>query len=305
MHGIWQWQHHTPESQPHSSDTQHRQWQNVGEPENVTEQIYSLFDSAHPMQAAFVSGGNIFQSRTVKKGDYYRLYVALCARPNGNRVIYSDDFGRTWQPLGSAEALPITNGDEAKCEEMPNGNILLSSRTKGGRLYNIFAYSDTATGEGSWGTSVMSTFDGAGHAMGSNATNGDILIVPVVRNSDKKEIHLLLQSIPTANSRAEVGIYYKELEGEDDYNEVNRLKSGWDGFHAVSNTDSAYSSLILQRNKRVAIFYEETLTGFGKRKNPVSTSFPNGEGEHNFDGFDNIYVSYTVEQMTFGDYSIR
>lgn len=30
-----------------------------------------------------------------------------------------------------------------------------------------------------------------------------------------------------------------------------------------------------------------------------------GEGEHNFDGFDNIYVSYTVEQMTFGDYSIR
>ena len=47
------------------------------------------------------------------------------------------------------------------------------------------------------------------------------------------------------------------------------------------------------------------LVGFGKRKNPVSTSFPNGEGEHNFDGFDNIYVSYTVEQMTFGDYSIR
>jgi radical SAM protein with 4Fe4S-binding SPASM domain len=57
--------------------------------------------------------------------------------------------------------------------------------------------------------------------------------------------------------------------------------------------------------KGLNYLYEETLTGFGKRKNPVSTSFPNGEGEHNFDGFDNIYVSYTVEQMTFGDYSIR
>ena len=64
-------------------------------PYNATEDIYSLFDSGNPMQSAFVGGGKIFQSRIVKKDKYYRLYAAMCARPNGNRVIYSDDFGRT------------------------------------------------------------------------------------------------------------------------------------------------------------------------------------------------------------------
>ena len=141
--------------------------------------------------------------------------------------------------------------------------------------------------------------------MGRNATNGDILIVPVVRNDDQSELHLLLQSVPTGDNRSNVGIYYKELLSEEDYTDSQRLASGWDGFHQVSNRDSAYSSLILQPNLRVGIIYEETLTGFGKRPNPVSTSFPNGEGTHNFDGFDNIYVSYTIEQMTDEAYSIR
>ena len=65
-------------------------WQ---QPVDQTEDIYGLFDKGNPMAAAFVGGGRIFQSRIVKVGDYYRIYAALAARPNGNRVIYSDDFG--------------------------------------------------------------------------------------------------------------------------------------------------------------------------------------------------------------------
>jgi sialidase-1 len=274
-----------------------------GAPENVTEDIYSLFDGDVALQAAFVSGGNIFQSRTVKVGDYYRLYVALCARPNGNRVIYSDDFGRTWQVLGGASAHPILDGDEAKCEEMPNGDVVVSSRIKGGRLYNIFNYIDKTVAHGSWDKSIITKFDGSGHSMGNNATNGDILVVPVKRVSDGEQVELLLQSVPTADKRAQVGIYYKELSfGTSEYCAADF--EWWNGFFLVSNTDSAYSSLCLQSNKRIAIIYEETLTGFGKRPNPVSTCFPNGEGEHNFDGFDNIYVSYNIEQITDGAYTI-
>ncbi|MDE5560867.1 MAG: glycoside hydrolase [Bacteroidaceae bacterium] len=277
-------------------------WQ---EPVDVTEQIYSLFDSGNPMQAAFVGGGKVFQSRIVKKDRYYRLYAALCARPNGNRVIYSDDFGRTWQALGGAYALPAAGGDEPKCEEMPDGRVILSSRVAGGRIYNIYTYENTMEGTGDWGNEVKSTFSGAGLTPGNNSTNGEILVLPVVRNSDGAEMYLALQSLPTGSSRTDVGIFYKELSAPGDMSGVAGFATGWDGFRRISTTSSAYSSMDLQADGKVGFIYEETLTGFGKRNNPVSTSFPTGAGQHNFDGFDNIYLAMSVEYITNAAYSLK
>ena len=279
-----------------------RSWE---KPIDVTEQIYSLFDAGNPMQAAFVGGGKIFQSRIVKKDKYYRIYAALCARPNGNRVVYTDDFGKTWHALGGASALPAPGGDEPKCEEMPDGRVILSSRVGGGRIYNIYTYSNTLEGTGSWSTSVKSTFDGAGLTPGGNSTNGEILVVPAVRNNDGKEVYIALQSLPTGSGRTDVGIYYKELSEASDINSVTNFATDWNGFFQVSNTSSAYSSMDLQADNRIGFIYEETLTGFGKRDNPVSTSFPTGSGQHNFDGFDNIYVAYELEYITNGAYSVK
>ena len=276
-----------------------------GEPVNVTEDIYSLFDSGNPIQSAFVGGGKIFQSRIVKKDRYYRLYAAMCARPNGNRVIYSDDFGRTWHALGGASALPAPGGDEPKCEELPDGRVILSSRVGGGRIYNIYTYSNTLTAEGSWSTDVKSTFEGSGKTPGGNSTNGEILIVPVKRNSDGKEMYLALQSLPTGGGRSNVGIFYKELTDMTDINTVANFATDWNGFFEVTTKSSAYSSMDLQADDRIGFIYEETLTFFKKVPNPVSTSFPTGAGEHNFDGFDNIYVAYPLEYITDGAYSIK
>ena len=271
----------------------------------MTEDIYSLFDAGNPMQAAFVGGGKVFQSRLIKKDKYYRIYAAMCARPNGNRVVYSDDFGRTWHALGGASALPAPDGDEPKCEEMPDGRVILSSRVGGGRIYNIYTYSNSIEGTGSWSSPVKSTFSGSGLTPGGNSTNGEILVVPAVRNSDGKEMYVALQSLPTGSGRTNVGIFYKELTDFSDINSVGNFAKGWDGFFQVSNTSSAYSSMDLQADDRIGFIYEETLTGFGKRNNPVSTSFPTGSGQHNFDGFDNIYVAYTLEYITNGAYSIK
>ena len=95
----------------------------------ITESIYSLFDKSTigPVQSLFFGSGRIFQSRKVKVGSHYRIYAALCARPNGNRVIYSDDFGNTWRALGDINVSPAPNGDEPKCEELPDGSLILSS----------------------------------------------------------------------------------------------------------------------------------------------------------------------------------
>jgi hypothetical protein len=229
----------------------------------------------------------------------------MCARPNGNRVIYSDDFGRTWHALGGASALPAPGGDEPKCEELPDGRVILSSRVGGGRIYNIYTYSNTLTAEGAWGTDVKSTFEGSGKTPGGNSTNGEILIVPAVRNSDNGQVHLVLQSLPTGGGRSNVGIFYKEIADAADIKTVQDLATGWDGYFEVTTKSSAYSSMDLQADGRIGFIYEETLTGFGKRDNPVSTSFPTGAGQHNFDGFDNIYVAYPLDYITGGAYSIN
>ena len=118
-------------------------------------------------------------------------------------------------------------------------------------------------------------------------------------------MYLALQSLPTGSGRSNVGIFYKELTDLSDINTVANFAKDWNGFYEVTTKASAYSSLDLQADDKIGFIYEETLTGWGKRPNPVSTSFPTGAGEHNFDGFDNIYVAYTLEYITNGEYSLK
>lgn len=273
-------------------------------PVEQTEAIYGLFDGGKPMAAGFIGGGKLFQSRVVKVGEYYRLYAALAARPNGNRVIYSDDFGRTWKALGGASATPVAEGDEPKCEELPDGRVILTSRTASGRWFNIYTYSNTRTGEGGWDNMVKGTFSGLSAVPSANPTNGEMLIVPAKRTADSKPVYVALQSIPTGSGRNNVGIFYKELANMSDMRDLAAFSKGWDGFFQVSNTSSAYSSLDLQADGQIGFFYEETLYKWGTKANPVSTSFPTGQGQHNFDGFENIYVPIALDVLTDGKYTV-
>ena len=81
--------------------------------------------------------------------------------------------------------------------------------------------------------------------------------------------------------------------------------SGWDGCYQVSSTVSLYSSMDLQADDRIAFFYEETLTRWGMKPNPVSTSFSQGEGEHNYDGCELVYKSFDLETITDGKYCVN
>ena len=60
-----------------------------------------------------------------------RVYGAILTREynsgysNYNYVFYTDDFGQSWSMLGSDYA--ISGADEAKLEELPNGDILIIS----------------------------------------------------------------------------------------------------------------------------------------------------------------------------------
>lgn len=250
--------------------------------EEVTEDIYTLFDeSSHGcVQSCFFSSGKIAQSRIVKKGSHYRLYHALAARPNGNRVIYSDDFGRTWAVLGGKDAIPVPYGDEAKCEELPDGSVVVSSRTMGGRYFNVFKYSDVETSEGTWDRPVYSGPENNGCVALENACNGEILMVPSRNAESGEDVTLALQSIPLGPQRQAVGIYYKEVTGEET---SAQLASEWCGPFRVTEKPSAYSTMIQLRNKDIAFYYEEC--------DSLRTY-----------GYDMVYRELAIEEITEGKY---
>lgn len=227
--------------------------------EEVTESIYTLFDESVNgcVQSCFVGSGKILQSRQIKVGSHYRIYAALAARPGGNRVIYSDDFGRTWNALGGPDALPVPNGDEPKCEELPDGRVVISSRAWGGRYFNIYEYSDIASGAGSWGEAAGSGKKVNGCASLENACNGELLIIPAVRKEDRKKVHIALQSVPLGPQRANVGIYYKELPEDIASITPESFAADWEKPYQVSDTTSAYSTMLRLKNGNIAFYYEE------------------------------------------------
>lgn len=244
-----------------------------------------------PIKAWFVGSGRILQSRYVKVGKYYRLYcsgVSRNANGNANWVIYSDDFGETWGVLGGCDASPIPGGDEPKCEELPDGRLLLSSRAWGGRFYNIFTFSDVRTAQGQWGERAFSGKDNQGVEAQNNSCNGEVMVLPVVRTSDKQKTYLILQSLPLGPGRANVGIYYKELSSPTDYATPQAIASNWNGHYQVSTLPSAYSTMTLQRDRSIGFLYEE------------ETHCPSSGG-----GYTIVYKRLTLEDITDGKYKIR
>ncbi len=259
-----------------------------GAPEDIAESIYSQFDQRAdgPVRAMFIGSGKIIQSETVKAGTHYRLYCAALVKINDgtytNFVFYSDDFGGTWKVLGGVDVAPVPSGaDEPKVEELPDGSILISSRVSGGRWFNIYNFTNSETAEGYWNTVKQSNSGNNGVVAVSNSTNGEVMVVPVMRKADNKPMYLLLQSVPFGSGRANVGIYYKELASLNDFATTDSIAANWDGRHQSSYMFSAYSTMCLQQDNTIGFLYEE------------ETFCGTGGG-----GYSIIYKNYSIDYIT-------
>lgn len=245
-----------------------------GDITDMTNDVYSLYYNSEQtgnlyVHRAFFGSGRICQSSRVKVGEYYRLYAALTT-DRGSLVVYSDDFGDSWHCLGDASAQPASGGDEAKIEELPNGDVLLCTKVLGntGRYINIYSYTDgdDTYSSGSWGT--VGKLD-----ITASACNGEILFIP---NGDN---YVALLSVPASTARTNVSIYYKTVETADSYSVSDfTTASDW-SVYQVSSTGSAYSSMVQTNDSNIAFVYEETSAGNSSYydiifKNIARSTFP-------------------------------
>lgn len=253
---------------------------------NITEKIYSLFDGTVVngyIDSQFFGSGRMMQSRTVKVGEYYRVYAVMsgyhAASGNvSNWVLYTDDFGDTWHILGDPMQPAVASaGDEPKAEELPDGSVLLAARRNGGnRHFNIFRYTDIAKGEGAW-EGAVATDMGFGAI---NACNGEIMILPVRNVETREQAYMALQSFPYGGSRRNVSIAWKLLASPEDIATPSAFTK-WNGRVQVSKMGSCYSTMCWQHDNTLGFLYEEETLG---------------------KAYCEVYRNFTIEQLTGGAY---
>ena len=252
---------------------------------DVAPSIYDLYKTDQPLsqqKGFFLTSGKITQSRLIKKGKYYRLYMAHPILHVGAFVIYSDDFGRSWQVLGGAGTVPGPDGDESKVEELPDGSVLLSCRkfSSLGRRFNVFVYKDKKQAVGSWQTA-----QDAKAMEGCTRCNGDVVVVPARRAADGRKTWLAIQSIPQSRSRDHLGFFYREVprRGAD---LAATLAEGWQRGAMIHEGTAAYSTLSVFGDGSVGILFEANL-------------------DSDNTGYDILFSRLSIDQITGGAYTSR
>lgn len=275
---------------------------------DVTSLFYDLYGGE--ATAIFITSGSLRQSQTVKVGSHYRIYAAhpIRTKTKGNyaSTIFSDDFGRSWHVLGGSEVLPEGSVyEEAKVDELPDGSVAMmvrddsgaSSVTKGKKNFNLFSYSDVATGAGSWSKAV------SGITGMANACNNSLLVVPARRLADGQAVSLALVALPfhTVNKRdatnnygrRSVGFYFKELASASDYDSGAALAAGWQRGLQVTDRLSAYTDLLLLADNTIALLMEDN----GKQGRGL-------DGNNETEAYDIVFCRLSLEQITANAYQL-
>lgn len=200
-------------------------------PREITSQIYGS-GCADPTtknwQAAFVTSGSAAQ---LSSG---RLMAVLAVKETAtsgisNYVMYSDDNGENWKVSLN---VACTTGDEAKVVELDNGDVLMSIRHSGNRLFNISRDQGITWGAPFSQSGIMDPF-----------CNGDMIrYTSVSKGFDKNR---LLHSIPFATSRKNVSVLLSYDEGET-----------WPVRKTIYSGPSAYSALNILKDGTIGMYYE-------------------------------------------------
>ena len=237
-----------------------------------------LASRKHPgrIYAAILTSENVTKKTTI--------FWTTWSDKNYNYVFYTDDLGESWTMLGDVAIDDEAN--EAKLEELPNGDILISSRKAGGRYFNIYSFE-----QGRWLGQDECAFGS------DSGTNGELLMYPglvdgedrVDSDGNKYKYNVMFQSLPTGDDRSKVSVFYKAFDASTTSFDVDDFISGWTKGIEVDNGASAYSTMTILPNGEVGFLYEDD----------YSTSQDASGGTANI-----VYVPLTVEELTNDKYKL-
>ena len=148
--------------------------------------------------------------------------------PYCNYIVYSDDEGKTWNV--SKEAA-FVGGDEAKLVEEHDGTVIMSTRRKGERGFNI-----SHDGGLNWGKGYTNK------DLWGNSCNADMLIY-------SEDIYL--HTMPNDTDRRNLTIYASKDKGKT-----------WPYKYVFNSLSGAYSSIVKCADGSIGIYYEDgTMSG--------------------------------------------
>lgn len=148
--------------------------------------------------------------------------------PYCNYIVYSDDEGKTWNV--SKEAA-FVGGDEAKLVEEHDGTVIISTRRKGERGFNISHDGGLTCGKGYTNKDLW-----------GNSCNADMLIY-------SEDIYL--HTMPNDTDRRNLTIYASKDKGKT-----------WPYKYVFNSLSGAYSTIVKCADGSIGIYYEDgTMSG--------------------------------------------
>ena len=183
--------------------------------------------------------------RTTWKGVFFGSGHGLCTRSGRlmgvltvneegmgglqDYAVYSDDEGETW----TISTRAIVGGDEAKVVELDNGDILMSSRTGGNRLW-----AKSTDGGATWGAK------NSWSQVWGTACDADILRYTSTKDGFNKS--RLLHTLPNASDRSNLSMWISYDEG-----------ATWGTRKTICPASSAYSSFTILPDGTIGVYFEE------------------------------------------------
>ncbi len=195
-------------------------------PRDITNQIYNGATSPSGMKGMFFGSGHAL---CTSSGRLMAVIAGRFGNRNHNYLIYSDDEGDTWKLSNRA----INDGDEAKVVELNNGDILMSSRTGGNRLW-----AKSTDGGITWGS--RNSWD----EIWGNACDADI--IKYTSTTDGFDKNRMLHTLPNASDRRNVTMWLSYDEG-----------TSWPIKKTICAGTSAYSSVTILDDGTIGVYLEE------------------------------------------------
>ena len=202
-------------------------------PEDITARIWghdATGSGCRDARSSFFTSGNYL---VLKHGEHKgRLLIAnVCHYPGdeglSNHAVYTDDGGRNWHVSDIAVR---GHGDEAKMVELPDGEILMSVRTTGDRIWVR-----SRDGGQTWPES------GTWPQIHTMACNGDLIAY---------DDSILLHSIPISMHREDVGILLSFDGGRT-----------WPESKLISPGPGQYSSLTVLPDGTIGAYIAKNVVG--------------------------------------------